>query len=122
MSPYIGVGRLHTAGATGVASQNSLGQDDFLGINYMSYNSNWTTYFKVAAEKARNPELYSGTYVGANPSYTYADLNNMFLGVVNGNGEVLAPSFPGLVLSIPPPTPTGKHKAMAMPEAPGPNI
>ncbi len=34
-----------------------------------------------------------GPYVGGNANYTYPDLNNMFLAAVNGNGEVLIPSF-----------------------------
>src|SRR5262249_24374344 len=83
MNPYNGVGRLHT-GASGVPAQNTLGGDDFFGVNYTYYASDG---FK------RNPELYSGTYVGGNVSYTYPDLNNMFLAAVNGNGEVLMPSF-----------------------------
>src|SRR5260370_27385276 len=88
MNPYNGVGRQHTTG-----TENSFGQDDFMGINYTSYNGFWTNYWKLAAEKTRSPELYSGTYVGGNPSYTYPDLNNMSLGVVRGDGAVLAPSF-----------------------------
>ncbi len=42
----------------------------------------------------RNPETDAGgNYVGGNVHWTYPDLNNMFLGAVNGNGEVLIPSF-----------------------------
>jgi hypothetical protein len=84
MNPYNGPGRLHTGAATGVPAQNTFGGDDYFGVNYTYYASDG---FK------RNPELYSGTYAGVNVSYTYPDLNNMFLAAVNGNGEVLMPSF-----------------------------
>jgi hypothetical protein len=86
VNPYNGVGRLHTGGTTGIPSQNNIagGQDDYFGVNYTYYASDG---FK------RSPELYSGTYVACNVSYTYPDLNNMFLAAVNGDGVVLAPSF-----------------------------
>jgi hypothetical protein len=101
VNPYNGVGRLHTGGAGMPVIQNKFGAaaDDYLGINYTYYSSDG---FCRAPEKynsapvVQNPPPYPfpGTYVGTNVSYTYPDLNNMFLGAVRGSdGAVLAPSF-----------------------------
>src|SRR5262249_27162751 len=89
--PWNGVGRLHYTGAFGV--------DDYMLINY--------TYFANDGF-CRDPERYGqrngaypavlsmprGLYTGgANVSYTYPDLNNLFLGAVKADGTVLARSF-----------------------------
>jgi hypothetical protein len=90
--PFNGVGRLH--GSTAPPSLG--GADDYQLINY--------TYF-AGDGFVRDPERQSfrttpldpyglaNAYFGFNVSYTYPDLNNMFLAAVNANGQVLMPSF-----------------------------
>lgn len=88
---FNGAGRLHTNSGT---FMNPFGIDDYLLVNY--------TYFpgdgflrdperlgrRAQSTQARGPFLG-----GFNASYTYPDLNNMFLAAVRADGTVLAPSF-----------------------------
>jgi hypothetical protein len=103
--PFNGTGRLHNLYAVAYSDGTAVpaifqGQDDFQYVNY--------TYFPSLADgfEVRDPErldfrttsttapgnanAYTG---GANVSYTYPDLNNMFLAVVRSDGTVLARSF-----------------------------
>ncbi|MGF1578095.1 MAG: hypothetical protein ACFCD0_01895 [Gemmataceae bacterium] len=100
--PYNGVGRLsYTIQAGGPASL--VGQDNQKLVNYTWLINTRDGYEKVLRDPGyfgfradEQTGVGQGTqryYGGINPTYTYPDLNNMFLAVVNGNGEVLLPSF-----------------------------
>jgi len=91
--PFNGMGRMRwdvkhpTFGTT---------RNNMLAINYQNYSPNGTllTSPTVGLPKVRDPENdTNGNYVGGNVSWTYPDLNNMFLAAVNADGEVLIPSF-----------------------------
>lgn len=76
--PYAGTGRLHTASAgTGAG-----GIDDFSLVNYTLY-----------AGDSRDPESFGGARANFSTSYTYPDMNNMFLAAVRADGTVITPSF-----------------------------
>jgi len=81
-TPFNGMGRLHYTlpGTFGVLA----GQDNYRMINLTNYPD---------ASK-RDPENYGGQYVrSTNVPWTYPDLNNVFLAMVNADGEVLVPSY-----------------------------
>src|SRR5262249_8499326 len=63
--------------------------DPVLGVdNYYLINNQ--TFGGVV----RQPEFYNGRYLGgANVPWTYADAENMFLAIMNADGEILVPSF-----------------------------
>src|SRR5207248_284780 len=74
-----------------------LGRDNYNLINYMFYGADGfvrdpermgTRASPLAAYGAAN--AYVG---GANPPYTYPDLNNMYLAAVDASGNVRMPSF-----------------------------
>src|SRR5438270_9029534 len=82
---YNGTGRLHYPGRFGV--------DDYYLVNYQYFPDDGFL---------RDPERYGtrdnlsearGPYVGGNVSYTYPDVNNLFLAAVKADGTVLLPSF-----------------------------
>src|SRR5262249_54514227 len=87
-TPFNGSGWLHYNLPNGV--------DNASAVNY--------TYFKTQGDALRDPEYTGapraswtaplGTYSGGvNVPYTYPDHNNMYLAAVNGDGQVLVPSF-----------------------------
>jgi hypothetical protein len=112
--PYSGIGRLHVP--TGTAANlygNPWNLDDYYLINY--------TYFGTLEQQAnklflRDPErlgtrvrpsdAQTNPFVGSSVSYTYPDLNNMFLAVVDRDGRVLMPSFHRDYSTSNPPVPT----------------
>jgi hypothetical protein len=93
LKPFSGTGRLHYVHQAGPLA----GKDDWALPNY--------TFF-LADGFVRDPERYgtrppnqapspaTNPWVGGyNVSYTYPDLNNLFLGAVRADGTVLAHSF-----------------------------
>lgn len=79
-TPYNGSGRLvMTAG-------NPFGFDNSKMVNYTYYPNDG---FKRDPERELGG-LFTG---GQNVPYTYPDLNNMYLGAVDGSGRILAKSF-----------------------------
>jgi hypothetical protein len=90
---FAGTGRLHMTYPDSAPPALAL-QDDFQLVNY--------TYFP-ADNFLRDPERLGyraglaaprGAYTGsAHPSYTYADLNSLFLAAVQADGTLLVPSF-----------------------------
>src|SRR5262245_48222188 len=80
--PWGGTGRLHTDAQT---SLNPWKLDDFYLINYTVHPAD---NFRRDPERWR--DLHTG---GANPPYTYPDLNHLFLSAVRADGTVLLPSF-----------------------------
>ncbi len=93
--PYNGIGRIRG----NPAPTGSGLSDDFYAVHYIPYNTTgagvpnavrdpeWTSERALAAGK-------TGTYIPGNPNYTYADINNMYLGVVHpSTGSVLVKSF-----------------------------
>lgn len=73
---FSGTGRLHATSVLG-------GEDDYFLINYQHF----------ARDVIRRPEVFGDQRVGFNASYTYPDLNNMFLAAVRADGTVLQPSY-----------------------------
>lgn len=98
ITPFNGVGRLHTNGTTW-PYMNPYNVDDNLLVNYTWFSADnfardpeWYTNGKQTspgAAKATN----TGYYVGGNAPYTYPDLNNFFLAAVRSDGTVITPSF-----------------------------
>jgi hypothetical protein len=93
--PFNGPGRLHYN-----IPPNSVfsGDDDYPYINYMYFNGDGFVrdperYPPSGSGLRTSPTGTLGNYVGFNPSYTYPDLNCMFLGAVKADGTVLMPSF-----------------------------
>jgi hypothetical protein len=86
-TPFIGIGRLHYPGPTSLGNDSTTGNpfDDYKLINYMFFQSDGFL---------RDPERYGsraglsaapGPYLAsANVPYTYPDLNNYFLGAIDG--------------------------------------
>jgi hypothetical protein len=85
--PFSGTGRLHYPSA--------LGQDDYNLINYNYYSADGFIRFPGRLFDPNNPLTIKGPYAGGlNPSYTYPDLNNFYLGAMqSSDGKVLVPSF-----------------------------
>ena len=88
--PFNGVGRMHFT--------NVLGVDDYNCINYMYFPN-----IDVGVQQ-RNPEIFGpvgSSYYGSNVSYTYPDINNLYLAQIAGDmdtasytpGQVILPSF-----------------------------
>jgi hypothetical protein len=105
-SPYSGIGRLHTPAyvppALGGTDPLALaGFDDYFLPNYTFFTADGfirdPEYYY--ANKAGNLISYRataqlpGSYRASNASYTYPDMNNMFLARVDADGSVIAPSF-----------------------------
>ncbi len=90
--PYNGVGRLSY-------NDSKYGEDNQKLVNYayaVLDPATGTGFFRdpgYIGTRAKASEAKGAFYGGINPPYTYPDLNNMFLAVVNGSGEVLIPSF-----------------------------
>jgi len=115
---YNGVGRVHTKDTSPAAYTfcNGYGKDDYLLPNYMWFATlegpapgsgfsmflrdpehmppNYTT---AVPQNMRNgsgaPSQARGAFIGANVSYTYPDLNNLFLAAVAPDGTVKLPSY-----------------------------
>jgi hypothetical protein len=93
VAPFIGVGRLHYPSQTQLTDPANGGQivDDFKLINYMD--------FSAVDGFLRDPECFGsrtgptqarGPYLGsANVPYTYPDLNNFYLGAIDGGLSTL---------------------------------
>jgi hypothetical protein len=94
--PFNGVGRLHynttVPGATAPV-------DDWKMINYMYFQQDGflrdpERYGARAGLRAPGAPDNRGPYLAsANVSYTYADINNFYLGAIDGSGNLLTPSF-----------------------------
>lgn len=91
-TPYDGIGRLHH-NYTVIAPTPMGTFDDYKMVNY-------TYFYKFAIHDPERPGwrisigLPVNTWTGGfNPSYTYPDLNNMFLAAVKADGTVLTPSY-----------------------------
>jgi hypothetical protein len=96
--PFNGAGRAHTGNAPNMYPYgNPYNLDDFYLPSYVYYPGDG--FLRDPGRKGSRPGLPAagdnrGTYIGgANVSYTYPDLNNMFLAAVNAKGEMLIPSF-----------------------------
>jgi hypothetical protein len=93
---YNGPGRLHTDANTCL---NPWGLDDYSLVNYTYFPGDGflrdpERYAREGATRWRaSPRDPRGPYVGHNVSYTYPDLNNLFLAAVKADGTVLVPSF-----------------------------
>jgi hypothetical protein len=91
-TPFNGLGRVHTPGIYA-------GTDDYYQPSYVWYPGDALRDPEHKGARAQaNPSqpnpLLMGPFVGgANPGWTYIDLNTMCLAAVNANGEVLMPSF-----------------------------
>jgi hypothetical protein len=84
--PYHGPGRLHFAGPLGI--------DDYVMVNYRYWPADGFLRDPEHVGWRADPTApRSGFYVGGNVSYTYPDLNNMFLAAARADGTVLIPSF-----------------------------
>jgi hypothetical protein len=99
--PFSGTGRLQSPNLT-TPFANLL---EWQAVNYTFFQGDGVAhdperlYFTPAnavswrnpfANPAQNPGPITG---GINVPYTYPDVNNMFLGAINANGQVLMPSF-----------------------------
>src|SRR5262249_16062391 len=72
------------------------GDDDYKYVNYMYFKNDGFVrdperYYSGGSRTSPTDTL--GNYVGFNPSYTYPDLNCMFLGAVKADGTILARSY-----------------------------
>lgn len=89
-TPHNGSGRLSyqaTLGTLGNADNKTL-------INYQYHPIDSFLRDPERQGTRGSPSAPLGQFLGeANPSYTYPDLNNVFLGAVNSKGEVLRQSF-----------------------------
>jgi hypothetical protein len=100
ITPYNGIGRLHFVYKSAIDPRvvpiNNI--DEWQLINYTYFSADGflrdPEYYGVRTSPSVNPNP-TGQYIGgANPSYTYPDLNNLYLGVVRAtDGLVLARSF-----------------------------
>ena len=85
--PYNGLGRMRFP----VNLQGAPATNNALLINYQPFAP---TLAMPNVLPLRNPETdATGKYVGGNVHWTYPDLNNFYLAAVNGDGDVLIPSF-----------------------------
>lgn len=89
--PFNGTGRLHTGPET---YMNPFGIDDYLLVNYTFFPDDGFLRDPERLGRRTDPAQPVGPFTGGfNPSYTYPDLNNMFLAAVRADGTVLMPSF-----------------------------
>jgi hypothetical protein len=92
-TPFNGSGRLRTSGPTVMNPWNA---DDFELVNYGYFDPNkgYPSYASYP-NYIRHPERdRNGLFTGGNNApYTAVDKNNMFLGKLDANGNVLARSF-----------------------------
>jgi len=89
--PFNGTGRLHFT--HGMDSAAISGADDHPLINYQVFDGEPLRdpeRYGVRADTRQPRPFFTG---GFNASYTYPDLNNMFLAAVRGDGAVITPSF-----------------------------
>jgi hypothetical protein len=82
--PYHGPGRLHYPGPYGL--------DDYLLVNYQYWPGDPLRDPERLGSRS-GPSAARGPYVAGNVSYTYPDLNNLFLAAARADGTVLIPSF-----------------------------
>src|SRR5262249_36548389 len=75
---YHGPGRLHYPGP--------LGLDDYLLVNYQYWPGDGFLRDPERLGSRANPNAARGPYVASNVSYTYPDLNNMFLAAAKADG------------------------------------
>lgn len=100
-SPYSGIGRRHTPttagpGASPIPSPLGGGAlvDEYDLVNYMWFKGDNVLHDPERAGWRATDTAPVGPFVGgANVSYTYPDLNNMFLAAVRADGTVLCPSY-----------------------------
>src|SRR5205814_1959740 len=85
-NPFNGIGRLHAAlnGALG---------DEYNLVNYTYFPADGKLHDPERAAWRTDPTQPQGQYFGANASYTYPDLNTLFLGAVRADGVLLSPSY-----------------------------
>ena len=87
-TPFNGVGRLHNTLALAALGN----PDEYNMVNYKQFTADGFT------RDPERPGIRTGTtkatwLCGFNAPYTYPDLNNMFLAVVDSSGNVLQPSY-----------------------------
>jgi hypothetical protein len=89
--PFNGTGRLHSGPGT---YMNPFQIDDYLLVNYTFFPGDGFLRDPERLGRRADPSQPVGPFTGGfNPSYTYPDLNNMFLAAVRADGTVLMPSF-----------------------------
>jgi hypothetical protein len=87
-TPFNGLGRLHNTLTLPVLGS----QDEFGMVNYKFFASD--NFIRDPERPGIRPNSGKAQFLGGfNPPYTYADANNMFLAVVDSNGNVLQPSY-----------------------------
>jgi hypothetical protein len=93
-TPFNGLGRVHSNPAIKSTITNPWRQDDYNLINYTYYPSDGflrdPEHAAFRAGLGTAPNAFVG---GANPGWTYVDLNTMCLAAVDANGEALMQSF-----------------------------
>src|SRR5262245_38725668 len=96
--PYSGVGRLRFD-----MPHNKLDGKDFALVSLNNMVLVNYTNFSGNPAFVREPERdANNNYVSGSVHWTYPDLNNLYLSAINGNGEVLIPSFSRPWMQIPP--------------------
>lgn len=98
--PYGGVGRLHVTNDATDSANPAKGIDDYSLVNFQRFSADGIYVRDPGQADAKGSfwKTSTGTakaYVGGhNPPYTYPDVNNLYLGLVQGSdGTVLAHSF-----------------------------
>jgi hypothetical protein len=85
-TPFNGTGRLH-------GNNNPFGQDDFMLVNHQYFATDGQLHDPERIGW-HAPNAAAGTFTAeASSSYTYPDLNHMFLAAVKADGTLLVPSF-----------------------------
>jgi hypothetical protein len=96
ITPFNGVGRVHTGAANPTwPALNPYNADDYTLPNYTWFSGDGFLRDpeRYIARASPNAAPAANSYVGGNAPYTYPDLNNFFLASVKADGTVLAPSF-----------------------------
>jgi hypothetical protein len=89
-TPFNGLGRVHDTTTTNFNPP----PDDYVLVNYTFYPIDGFLRDPEHAGSRAGLNVLPNSYVGgANPGYTYCDLNTMCLAAVNANGEILQQSF-----------------------------